>query len=104
FIGGDLIVSLPYEWQMKVNASDIEVRERMSTPVETQIVEEMVEKIPDFRRAFDEGGMTVNEFDDYGATVRTLRGFIASAHDLMAEVRDFMLPNPDLKRVETVKV
>ena len=103
FIGGDLIVSLPYEWQLKANASGIEVRECMSTPVAPQIVEAMYEKIADFRRAYDEDGMMVEHFDDYGATVRTLRGFIASAHDLMAEVRDFMLPNPDLKKVETVK-
>lgn len=103
FIGGELIVSLPYEWQLKANASDIEVRERMSAPVDPQIVEDLYENIPDFRRAYDEDGMTVEEFDDYGATVRTLRGFIASAHDLMAEVRDFMLPNPDVKKVETLK-
>lgn len=101
FIGGDLIVSLPYEWQLKANASDIEVKERMSAPVDARIVEEMYEKISDFRRAYDEDGMTVAEFDDYRATVRTLRGFIASVHDLMAEVREFMLPNPDLKKVET---
>jgi transaldolase len=103
FIGGELIVSLPYEWQLKANASDIDVRERMSTPVDPLIVEEMYEKIPDFRRAYDKDGMTVDEFDNYGATIRTLRGFIASAHDLMAEVRDFMLPNPDVKNLETVK-
>jgi transaldolase len=103
FIGGDLIVSLPYEWQLKANASDIEVQERMSTPVDSQVGKEMYDKIPDFRRAYDEDGMTAQEFDEYGATVRTLRGFIASAHDLMAEVRDFMLPNPDVKKVETVK-
>jgi transaldolase len=47
--------------------------------------------------------MTVNEFDDYGATIRTLRGFISSAHDLTAEIRDFMLPNPDVKKPETAK-
>jgi transaldolase len=103
FIGGELIVSLPYEWQLKVNSSDIEVKERMSTAVDSKLIEEMYEKIPDFRRAYDEDGMTVEEFDDYGATVRTLRGFIASVHDLMAEIRDFMLPNPDVKKVETVK-
>lgn len=103
FIGGELIVSLPYEWQLKANASDIEVRERMSAPLDSQVVETMYEKIPDFRRAYDEDGMTVEEFDTYGATIRTLRGFIASAHDLMAEVRDFMLPNPDVKKLETVK-
>lgn len=103
FIGGDLIVSLPYEWQLKVNASDIEVKERISVPVDQQVVEEMYDKIPDFRRAYDEDGMTVEEFDDYGATIRTLRGFIASVHELMAEVRDLMLPDPDVKRVETAK-
>ena len=32
----------------------------------------------------------------YGATVRTLRGFIGSYHDLVAMVRDFMLPDPDV--------
>jgi transaldolase len=104
FIGGELVVSLPYEWQLKANASDVEVRERMSTPVDPQIVEAMYERIPDFRRAYDEEGMTVDEFDYYGATVRTLRGFITSAHDLMAEVRDFMLPNPDVKNIEALKV
>lgn len=103
FIGGEMIVSMPYEWQLKANASDIEVRERMSKPVDPKIIEEMYQKLPDFRRAYDEDGMSVDEFDDYGATVRTLRGFIASAHDLMAEVRDFMLPNPDVKKLEPVK-
>ncbi|HLO31541.1 MAG TPA: transaldolase family protein [Anaerolineales bacterium] len=103
FIGGELIVSLPYEWQLKANASDIEVRERMSNPVDPQIIDAMHERIPDFRRAYDEDGMSVDEFDTYGATVRTLRGFIASAHDLMAEVRNFMLPNPDVKNLETAQ-
>jgi transaldolase len=97
FIGGDLVQSLPYEWQLKANDSDIEVIERMSKPVDQKIIDAMYEKIPDFRRAYDEDGMTVEEFDTYGATVRTLRGFVTSAHDLMAEVRNFMLPNPDVK-------
>lgn len=104
FIGGELIVSLPYEWQLKANDSDIEVRERINDPVDSQIIKAMYEKIPDFRRAFDEDGMSVDDFDTYGATVRTLRGFIASAHDLMGEVRNFMLPNPDVKSLESVKV
>ena len=97
FVGGDLILSIPYEWQLQYNASSLEVNERMSRPVDPQIIDELLRKIPDFRRAYEEDGMTVEEFDTYGATVRTLRGFIGSAHDLIAEVRDFMLPNPDVK-------
>ena len=95
-IGGDIVLTIPYEWQVKINASDIPVMERMQNPVDPQIVETLYSRIPDFRRAYDADGMTVREFDSYGATVRTLRAFIAAAHDLMAVVRDFMLPNPDV--------
>ena len=35
--------------------------------------------------------------DGYGATVRTLRQFIGSYHDLVGAVRDIVLPNPDAK-------
>ena len=96
FMGGDLILSIPYDWQLQFNASDIEVGERMSRPVDGRIVETLCQKIPDFRRAYQADGLTVDEFESYGATVRTLRGFIGSAHDLMAVIRDLMLPDPDV--------
>jgi transaldolase len=51
--------------------------------------------LPEFRRAYDVDGMTVDEFDGFGATVRTLRQFIGSYQDLVATIRDFMLPSPD---------
>ena len=60
------------------------------------IVAELYERFPDFRRAYDPDGMSVDEFDSFGATVRTLRSFIASYQDLVATVRDFMLPDPDV--------
>jgi hypothetical protein len=50
---------------------------------------------PDFRRAFSEDGLTVEEFDSYGPTRRTLRQFIGACGDLDALVRDLMIPNPD---------
>jgi transaldolase len=70
--------------------------ERIQNPVDPAIVEALYAQIPDFRRAYDPGGMAVDEFDSYGATVRTLRAFIQAAHDLMGVVREFMLPNPDV--------
>ncbi len=96
-IGGDLVLTMPYEWALKVNASDIPVIERMQNPVDPEIVNALYERIPDFRRAYDEDGLKPEEFDGYGATIRTLRGFIGAVHDLNAVVRDFMLPNPDVK-------
>ncbi len=96
-IGGDVVLTIPYEWQLKINGSDIAVMERMQNAVEPRIVDELYTKIPDFRRAYDPDGMDVSEFESYGATVRTLRTFIAAVHDLNGVIRDFMLPNPDVK-------
>ena len=70
----------------------------MDDPVpEPRSSTELYRLFADFRRAYDEDGMTVAEFDSFGATVRTLRGFIGSYQDLVATIRDFMLPNPDVK-------
>jgi transaldolase len=95
-IGGDIVLTIPYEWQLLFNASDIPVRERFHHPVPPEIVAALYEKFADFRRAYDADGLRIEEFDSYGATVRTLRTFISSVHELTAVVRDFMLPNPDV--------
>jgi transaldolase len=95
FIGGDVVISPPYAWQVRFNSSDIPVRSRIDIPVAPRIVEELQRKFSEFRRAFDEKGMKIEEFDSYGATRRTLRQFIAACHDLDGIVRDVLIPNPD---------
>jgi transaldolase len=95
FIGGNVVISPPYSWQVRFNASDIEVRPRIDRAVDPHIVEELSRKFPDFRRAYSEDGLSVEDFDTFAPTRRTLRQFITACHDLDALVRDFMLPNPD---------
>ena len=41
--------------------------------------------------------MTIDEFDAFGSTARTLRQFNSACTDLAVLIRDFMIPNPDLK-------
>jgi transaldolase len=94
FIGGDVVISPPYSWQVRFNASDIEVRPRIDEPVQAKVVEELNRKFPDFRRAYTEDGLSVAEFDSFGATRRTLRQFIGACHDLDGVVRDFLIPEP----------
>jgi transaldolase len=95
FIGGDVVISPPYSWQVRFNASDVKVRSRIDRPVDTAIVEELSRRFGDFGRAYTEDGLSIQEFDSFGPTRRTLRQFIAACHDLDGVVRDFMLPNPD---------
>jgi transaldolase len=96
-IGGDIVLTIPYAWQKLINSSSIEVVERFQNPVDPAIVAELYRNFPDFGRAYDADGMQPHEFDSFGPTVRTLRAFIASYEDLAAVIRDFMLPNPDIK-------
>jgi transaldolase len=96
-IGGDLILTIPAVWQRRFNASQVEVRPRFAEPVDPAIVASLRALFPDFCRAWEPDGLRPEDFDTFGATVRTLRTFIQSYRDLQATVRDLMLPNPDRK-------
>lgn len=97
FIGGDVVVTLPSAWQRRFNASDVEVRPRMDDPVDPAIVAELLAHFPDFRRAYEPDGLSPDEFDTFPPTVRTIRQFIASYHDLLHAVTDAVLPSPDAR-------
>jgi transaldolase len=94
-IGGDVVISPPYKWQVRFNASDVSVGARIDTAVDPAIVDELLRKFSDFRRAYNEDGLSLSEFDTYGPTVRTLRQFLEATHELAVRVRDLLLPNPD---------
>ena len=94
-IGGDVVISPPYGWQVRLNKSDVAAVPRMDKPVEPRIVEELHRRFADFRRAYDEGGLAVAEFDGFGPTRRTLRQFLGACTDLDALIRDVMVPDPD---------
>ena len=98
FIGGDVVLSIPSQWQKRFNASSVEVESRMDRPIPPQALTELSEQFEDFRKAYDPKGLKPAEFDTYGATVRTLRGFLQSYVDLVGFLRDLRLPNPDLTR------
>jgi transaldolase len=96
-IGGDVVITMPSNWQKRFNASDIEVRPRMDDPVDPAIVAELSAHFPDFVRAYEPDGLNRAEFDTFPPTTRTIRAFIASYHELLHAVTDAMIPNPDLR-------
>jgi len=96
FIGGDVVISPPHSWQLRFNASDVRVRNRIDDPVHPGTIQELTSKFADFRRASNENGLKVQEFDTFGPTRRTLRQFVAACHDLDSVVRDILIPDPDV--------
>jgi transaldolase len=96
--GGDVVLTIRSRWQKLFNSSEVEVKDRIDEPVDPEVIAELYDRIPDFRKAYDVDGMSIEKFDTYGATVRTLRGFINSYHELIRVIReDYMLPNPDVE-------
>lgn len=94
FVGGDLVLSPPFPWQQRFQASGIIPEPRMDVPVEPKIIDTLYAQMPEFRQAYDVDGMTTQQFDDFGATRTTLRQFLAAAADLDALVRDVLIPAP----------
>ena len=93
FVGGDVVISPPFKWAKRINDSDYKMEERMDIPVREDIMKTLL-SIPEFVRAYEPDGMTPEEFDTFGATVKTLRGFLQADADLDALVRDVIMPAP----------
>jgi transaldolase len=96
-VGADVVLTMPWAWQDRFNKSGIDPEPRIDVPVDQALIDDLLARVPDFKRAYEPDGLSVEEFAGYGAAVRTLRGFVQSYHDLQGVVRDIMLPNPDLK-------
>ena len=68
---------------------------RIDTPVEPAIVDDLHRRFADFRRAYDDMGLSNAEFDEFAPTRRTLRQFLGACDDLRSLIRSVMLPDPD---------
>ncbi|SEB08126.1 transaldolase family protein [Leifsonia sp. 21MFCrub1.1] len=93
-VGGDLVISPPFDWQRLVNDNDLPVESRIERAVDPEVLDTLARRFPDFRRAYEPDGMTVEEFDDFGATRITLRQFLDADAALDALVRDVLIPAP----------
>lgn len=90
FIGGDIVLTIPYGWQVKYNNSDYEVKNNMDTPVDKVVLDKLM-KIPEFVKAYDENGLKLEEFEHYGAFLATIQQFLNGYDDLCKLIRGYMV-------------
>lgn len=91
FIGGDVIISIPFSWWDEFNASSIKVIPRMDREVPLEILSQLEDNFEDFRRAYDKTGMAIEEFVSFDASVNTLNGFLQGYDKFVAIVRKQMV-------------
>ncbi len=77
FVGGKLVVTMPpaNERAFGEAVGHRVPPARIDEPVPQAIVDELLERFVDFRRAYFEDGMTVEEFDTFEPCVKTLNQF-----------------------------
>lgn len=92
-VGGDLVVSPPFDWQARINENAIPAENRIDVPVAPAILAEL-QSLSEFRRAYEPYGMTSAEFEEFGAARITLRQFLDADAQLDALVRDVIVPAP----------
>jgi transaldolase len=93
-LGGDTILTIPPAWQRSLNASGLPVEARLEEPVDAAILDELLERAPELRLAYEPDGLAPGDLEAYGASRRTMRQFLAAYADLQSEVRDAILPDP----------
>ncbi len=93
--GLDIVLTISPAWQRLIDNAGLAAGDNAAMPVEAAVTDELADRFPDFRAAYDPDGLSVGELARFGASVRTLRQFIGAYHDLQAHVRDVLLPDPD---------
>jgi len=88
FIGGDMVLTIPYKYQVRFNESDIEVKSAMENEVKACYIDQLM-KLPDFVKAYEK--MDIEEFDSYGPVNITMDQFLTGYDDLVKIIRKFMI-------------
>ncbi|MFA6506338.1 MAG: transaldolase family protein [Treponemataceae bacterium] len=78
-VGGDFHMTIHPKVQDQIIADEakglIKREILIDKPVDEKIVQKVLKAIPDFKMAYEPDGMTIDQFDTFGATMMTLDGF-----------------------------
>lgn len=78
-VGGDVCVTINWAGTAdKLLEQNPPAVYRLFNPVPEQVIAELLEKIPDFKRAYLEGGLEVEEYEDFGPVELFRSSFIKS--------------------------
>ena len=66
-VGGDVVVTINWKGTAdKLIEENPPVVERLNNPVPDYVVQELLEKLPDYRRGYEEGAIQAHEYEEFG--------------------------------------
>ena len=87
-VGGDVHITI--NWSMAKELTDLDgpVESRIDAEAPQSTIDELCEKLPNFRRAYHEEGLSVEEFKDFGPVVLFRTMFLNGYTRLLDEVAE----------------
>ena len=92
FLGGDILMTINPLWWRRMNGARLPIHETINEEVPQYIVDELLDKLPEYRAVYFEDGLQVSEFNQYGAFKRTMNEFFTGYASFLEYLRGFMLP------------
>jgi transaldolase len=78
-VGGDQVVTINWKGTADLLIEqDQDVVHRFQCPVPPSVIDELVEKLPDFRKGWEPNGLTVDEYAEFGPVVLFTNSFLKS--------------------------
>ncbi len=89
-VGQRVAQTMPYKWWKQFNAAGMVPAVTITERVPEMLLQALTDHFADFRTAYDEDGLQPGEFETYGASVHTLKQFLAGYQKLLELVRERM--------------
>ena len=85
-VGGDIHVTINYSTAQELINKDEPVISRIEAQTPSEVIKELRTKLPDFRRAYDDDGLSPEEFKDFGPLLLFRSMFLKGYYHLLAEI------------------
>jgi len=90
-VGGDVCVTINWKGSAdKLLDDNPPVVERLFNSVPDYVIEELLEKLPDYRRGYEEGAISPEEYDEFGPLVKFRNGFLKNWERVLVEAEKRM--------------
>lgn len=86
FVGGDVHITINWDTAQSLIEVDGTVVSRIGVETPEDVISELSKKLPDFRRAFYEDGLSLQEFKDFGPVVLFRSMFLKGYSHLLKEI------------------
>jgi transaldolase len=85
-VGGDVHVTINWSTAQEIIDSGTPIVSRIDVETPPAVIDELCTKLPDFRKAFDEDGLSVVEYADFGPVQLFRNAFLKGWYLLLAEI------------------